>query len=213
VDGYLRGQVFNREVPEVEDLYYRLSVQPQYTSLFATNNQLSSTSDADDIALSPDFHRVDVSTGFGGIFWQYGIGAPQQQAVRYQLPEYLDSKKAVREVFSIYGYRYLVYVRTVRIQQEIQYYRPIPALPSGAEDFNPELELNLDFYKRLKGDKLKFKKRIAEMSGYSAEGWKLFVYPNTDPVNGGGWYHYFNAEIALELDVTTGLTRQIPRTP
>lgn len=206
---YLRGQVFNREVPEKENLHYRLFTPPypSYYRLFVTNNQISSTSDVNDIALNSDFHLA--YSFIGG--WLYGLGAPQLQAIYYQLPEFSDSKKAIKEVFSIYGYKYLVYVCSLRIQTEPRNYLPIPLLPTGSEDFNPKLELNIDFYNRLKSNKFKFKRPASQMSGYSLEGWKLFVYPPNSPVSANNWYHYFNAEIATELDCQNGYFRQIPR--
>jgi hypothetical protein len=213
VDGYLRGQVFNREVPEVEDLYYRALRLSSGGSvgvggdLWATNSQLPNVSDANGLA-GLGLNLISISSGnFGGAPWPYGMGKPRnQENIYYQNPEYLDSKKAVRELFTIYGFRYLVYTGTYNGLTEISFNRPIPAPPSSIL-----VEQRLELLKRLKGNKFQLKKLVTEISGYGS--WQLFEYPPTDPFNAGGWFFYANAVIALELDVTTGATRQIPRTP
>jgi hypothetical protein len=216
VDGYLRGQVFNREVPEVEDLHYRADDKLINRTnddgdfeMYVTNSQIPATSDSLPMQVIPGFNRFNPFSpqNFYGLEILFRNGG-----VYHRLPEFLDSKKTISEVFSIYGYRYLVYALQLNIESYPTINQPTSPQPLENEDYNPFLTFNLAFYKKLKGNKFKLKRVISEVGGYSLAGWQILQYP-PGHFYANRWYYSFQAQLAIELDVTTGLTRQIPRTP
>jgi hypothetical protein len=210
VPDYLRGQVFNREVKEPEDLYYwspKLGLQFAGLSkpLFATNQQLSYISDAENLLTNPTLDIIPVPNSNAGL--KYGIGDPFANLIYYRLGgEYLDKKKAVENVFAVYGFRYLLYTTVYRGLTEVQYYRPIAPPPPLVE-----LQVRLSLITRQKNKSFRFKRDLMVITGNALQGWQLYEYPLSDPVYGGGWYYYNNAIVAIELDVVTGAVRQVPR--